>query len=69
MDHDRLLKELLTTFFIEFLELFFPELLQYLDRDSVEFLDKEIFTDVTEGGSTKWICSSRLASKVSLRSF
>jgi hypothetical protein len=49
MDHDRLLKELLTTFFIEFLELFFPELLRRLDRDSVEFLDKEVFTDVTEG--------------------
>jgi len=49
MDHDRLFKELLTTFFVEFLELFFPESVQYLDRDSVEFLDKEIFTDVTEG--------------------
>jgi len=49
MDHDRLFKELLTTFFVEFLELFVPESVQYLDRDSVEFLDKEIFTDVTEG--------------------
>ena len=39
MDHDRLFKELLTTFFVEFLELFFPETLPYLDRDSVEFLD------------------------------
>ena len=49
MDHDRLFKELLTTFFVEFLELFFPDLVQYLDADSVEFLDKEVFTDVTEG--------------------
>lgn len=49
MDHDRLSKELLTTFFVEFLELFFPDLVQELDRDSIEFLDKEIFTDVTEG--------------------
>jgi len=49
MDHDRLFKELLTTFFIEFLELFFPETIEYLDRDSCEFLDKEVFTDVTSG--------------------
>jgi hypothetical protein len=49
MDHDRLFKELLTTFFGEFLQLFFPELAAYLDPDSVEFLDKEIFTDVTQG--------------------
>jgi len=49
MNHDRLFKELLTTFFIEFLDLFFPDLLQHLDRDSIEFLDKELFTDVTEG--------------------
>ncbi|MCL4206173.1 MAG: DUF4351 domain-containing protein [Pirellulaceae bacterium] len=49
MDHDRLFKELLTTFFTEFLQLFFPELAAYLDADSVEFLDKELFTDVTQG--------------------
>ena len=49
MDHDRLFKELLTTFFVEFIELFFPELAAYLDRGSVEFLDKEVFTDVTHG--------------------
>ena len=49
MDHDRLFKELLTTFFVEFIELFFPELTAYLDRDSIEFLDKELFTDVTHG--------------------
>lgn len=53
MDRDRLAKELLTTFFIEFLELFFTELLQYLDRDSIEFLDKEVLTDVTEGECRK----------------
>ena len=49
MDHDRLFKELLTTFFVEFIDLFFPELAAYLDRDSIEFLDKEVFTDVTHG--------------------
>ena len=49
MDHDRLFKELLTTFFWEFVEAFLPEVAGYLDRDSVTFLDKEVFTDVTAG--------------------
>jgi hypothetical protein len=49
IDHDRLFKELLTTFFVEFLELFLPEVLAYLERDSIQFLDKEVFTDVTVG--------------------
>ena len=49
IDHDRIFKELIRTFFVEFLELFFPELHAELDADSLEFLDKEVFTDVTEG--------------------
>lgn len=49
IDHDRLFKELLTTFFVEFLQLFLPEVLAYLERDSIQFLDKEVFTDVTAG--------------------
>lgn len=49
INHDRLFKELLTTFFIEFLELFFPQVVAYLERQSLKFLDKEIFTDVTAG--------------------
>jgi predicted transposase YdaD len=49
MDHDRLFKELLTTFFVEFVELFYPRLAAYLDADSVTFLDKELFTDLTQG--------------------
>jgi Domain of unknown function (DUF4351) len=49
MDHDRLFKELLTTFFVEFVELFLPDLAKYMDRTSLEFLDKEIFTDVGSG--------------------
>ena len=48
-NHDRLFKELLSTFFIEFIELFFPEILEYLDRSSITFVDKEVFTDVTAG--------------------
>ena len=46
IDHDKLFKELLTTFFYEFLELFLPEVAAYVDRDSIEFLDKEVFTDI-----------------------
>ncbi len=49
VDHDRLFKELLTTFFWEFLELFFPTMPPLLDRRSLRFLDKETFTDVTSG--------------------
>ncbi len=49
IDHDRLFKELLTTFFWEFIELFLPEVAAYLDRESITFMDKEIFTDVTAG--------------------
>ncbi len=48
-NHDRLFKELITTFFVEFIELFFPEVRGYLEVDSIEFLDKEVFTDVTSG--------------------
>ncbi|MBA2748195.1 MAG: DUF4351 domain-containing protein [Tatlockia sp.] len=49
IDHDRLFKELISTFFVEFLELFIPETLNYLDRASITFLDKEVFTDITAG--------------------
>ncbi len=49
IDHDRLFKELLTTFFVEFIELFLPEVLDYLDQDSLVFLDKELFADITAG--------------------
>jgi hypothetical protein len=49
IDHDRLFKELVTTFFAEFVELLLPELSTYFDPGSIEFLDKELFTDVTEG--------------------
>lgn len=49
IDHDRLFKELLSTFFIEFIELFLPDVMAYLEPNSVTFLDKEVFTDVTAG--------------------
>ncbi len=49
IDHDRLFKELLSTFFLEFLELFLPEVVSYIEPESITFLDKEVFTDVTAG--------------------
>ena len=48
-DHDRLFKELLTVFFVDFIELFLPALAAEIDRDSITFLDKELFTNVTTG--------------------
>lgn len=48
-NHDRLFKELISTFFLEFVDLFLPKVGAYLERDSVLFLDKEVFTDVTSG--------------------
>lgn len=49
IEHDRLFKELLSTFFSDFIELFLPQMAQYVDRSSLVFLEKEIFTDVTAG--------------------
>ncbi|MFB8788919.1 MAG: hypothetical protein U7123_08735 [Potamolinea sp.] len=49
IDHDRLFKELLSTFFWEFVELFLPKVAAYLERDSIFFLNQEVFTDVTSG--------------------
>ncbi|MBG1261728.1 Rpn family recombination-promoting nuclease/putative transposase [Nostoc commune] len=49
IDHDRLFKELISTFFVEFLDLFLPQVAQEIDRDSIHFLPQEIFTDVTSG--------------------
>lgn len=49
IDHDRLFKELLSTFFLDFIELFLPQVRAYLEPNSFTLLEKEIFTDVTEG--------------------
>lgn len=49
IDHDRLFKELLSTFFIEFLELFIPDLARTVEPDSIRFLQQEYFVDLTSG--------------------
>ncbi|MBW4479989.1 MAG: Rpn family recombination-promoting nuclease/putative transposase [Tolypothrix brevis GSE-NOS-MK-07-07A] len=49
IDHDRLFKELISTFFVEFLDLFLPQVASQIDRDSIQFLPQDVFTDVTSG--------------------
>ena len=49
IDHDRLFKELLETFFAEFMQLFFPDAYQAIDFTHLKFLQQEVFTDVTAG--------------------
>jgi len=49
VDHDRLFKELLETFFAEFMQLFYPDASRAIDLERIKFLKQEIFTDVTFG--------------------
>jgi hypothetical protein len=69
IDHDRLFKELISTFFIEFIELFFPEVLKYIDINSVSLLDKEIFTDVTAGDKYETDLIAKVRFSVNLLTF
>ncbi len=48
-DHDRLFKELVSTFFVEFLDLFFPQIASAIEPESVVFLPQEYFADLTTG--------------------
>ena len=49
IDHDRLFKELISTFFREFVALFLPDVMAQIEPASLILIDKEIFTDVTSG--------------------
>jgi predicted transposase YdaD len=49
IDHDMRFKELISTFFMEFLELFLPEIAKTIEPDSVTFLQQEYFVDLQEG--------------------
>ncbi|MBB5354198.1 putative transposase/invertase (TIGR01784 family) [Anoxybacillus mongoliensis] len=49
IDHDRLFKELIQTFFEEFIVLFFPTMHEHIDFRHVSFLSEELFTDVVAG--------------------
>lgn len=47
--HDQLFKELIHTFFEEFLEAFFPEVHPFVDFHDLTPLSEEVFTDLIEG--------------------
>jgi hypothetical protein len=49
IDHDQLFKQLLTTFFLEFLELFAPDFFVAIDPSSLEILPLEYFTEIEAG--------------------
>ncbi|MEC5423419.1 Rpn family recombination-promoting nuclease/putative transposase [Virgibacillus sp. C22-A2] len=51
--HDQLFKELIHTFFEEFLEAFFPEVHHHIDFTSIKPLSGEVFTDLIDGESRK----------------
>src|SRR3990172_10847623 len=51
MGNDQLFKEILRSFFRDFLGLFYPEVEKRLDFDTLRFLDKEVFTSLPEGSS------------------
>jgi hypothetical protein len=49
INHDQSFKELISTFFLEFLELFVPDLAKDIEPDSIRFLPQEYFADLVEG--------------------
>jgi hypothetical protein len=49
IDHDQLFKQLLQTFFVDFIHLFAPALTTYLDLSQVTFLPQQYFTDIIDG--------------------
>jgi predicted transposase/invertase (TIGR01784 family) len=49
IDHDQLFRQLLETFFADFVELFAPALAQYLDLSQLTFLPQQYFTDILDG--------------------
>ena len=61
MDHDRLFKQLLTTFFVEFIELFLPELSAHLHEILSSFWIKRSSPISPAASGTKWTCWPRHA--------
>lgn len=47
--HDQLFKQLIHTFFAEFIDLFFPDVYLHIDFDSIKPLSEEMFTDLIDG--------------------
>ncbi|AZN42742.1 transposase [Paenibacillus albus] len=53
IDHDRLFKEMVRTYFEEFMLLFFPQAFEAIDFGHLTFLSEELFTDVVAGEKYK----------------
>jgi hypothetical protein len=49
INHDQLFKQLLETFFTDFIELFAPALSEYLNLTQLTFLPQQYFTDILDG--------------------
>jgi hypothetical protein len=49
IDHDQLFKQLLETFFADFIKLFAPALAEYLELSELTFLPQQYFTDIVDG--------------------
>jgi predicted transposase YdaD len=49
INHDQSFKELISSFFMEFLELFLPDVAKDIDPDSIRFLPQEYFADLVDG--------------------
>ncbi|WP_176483716.1 hypothetical protein [Bacillus sp. FJAT-45066] len=58
--HDQLFKQLIHTFFPQFLEAFFPEVYEYVHFSSLQPLSEEVFTDVFEGESADIVMDTKL---------
>jgi hypothetical protein len=51
IEHDRLFKELITTFFVDFIDLFFPKTAVAIDSKMIEFLDQGKETEADQNSS------------------
>src|SRR5690606_32937153 len=51
--HDQLFKELIHTFFQEFLEVFFPDIHEAIDFQTITPLSEEVHTDLIEGDTRR----------------
>lgn len=49
IDHDQNFKELISTFFLEFVDLFLPDIARTIEPDSIKFLQQEYFADLIQG--------------------
>jgi len=52
--HDRLFKQLISTFFEDFMTLFFPDAARHIDFSHLSFLRQELLTDVA-GGDVRYV--------------